>query len=286
MKPFGVKRLIRNLDFNRRKMTICIAAGAALNSENASIILCTDWLTSTEIGGSEVMLKQRMLLLDFFYLPSGSEAQILDLLRSLNVAFRGLKKDIFLEDEILKATRLALFNFKREMADIFIKSRYGMSYDDFYGSGISKMPPDLFREEMAQISRMELETEVIIAGFAGKFALLIETTSSGGASIKEDFVTVGSGSYLASASLMQREYMDVWPLDRCIYAIFEAKKYSERIGTVGKQSLISVIKPDGKRFVISQEGLKELEGLYEKYGPQQVPLDMKFDSEFFAPVPT
>ncbi|MBZ0261312.1 MAG: hypothetical protein K8F90_12020 [Hyphomicrobiales bacterium] len=269
-------RWAKQLNLERRKVTICIAGASAVNSDAACIILCTDWLVSNEIGGSEVMLKQRVLPKGFFCLPSGEEGYM----QALMALFRThiLKVDkTFYDDHILKAAKQALFERKQQIADEFIKARYGMSYEDFYSSGLAKMPPDLFREAMSNIKHLDLKTDCVLAGFTDKFSILIETNSLGSAIIKEEFAAVGSGSALATASLMHRQYTDVDPFGKCLYAIYEAKKYSERVGSVGRKTMISILYPDGSSRRLAQEAYKVLEDQYKEYGPREVPYTIDID---------
>ena len=262
-------------------MTICIAGGAAFNTDERCIILCTDWLVSGAVGGSEVMLKQRLLPKGFFCLTSGDEGHMLELTRVLKPKIGKLQVATLFEDSVLGAVKDALFDRKKEIADNYIKSRFAMSYQDFYQTGTKNMPPDLFRETMAHIHRLDIRTDFIVAGFAGKFGVIIEASADGEASIREEFATVGSGSHLAAASLLHRQYTDVNTLPECLYSIYEAKRYSERTPTVGKRTSLSILTPGGILRRVSQEGLSNLGDQFKKYGPQNIPSDFSFDHKFF-----
>lgn len=277
----GSDRWVKQLKIDRRKMTICIAGGAAYNSDDRCIILCTDWLVSGAVGGSEVMLKQKLLPKGFFCLTSGEEGHMLELTRVLKPKIRNIQAPFF-EDSVLTAVKDALFDRKKEIADDYIKSRFAMSYQDFYQTGAKNMPPDLFRETMAHINRLDIKTDFVVAGFTDKFGIIIEASADGEASIREEFATVGSGSHLATASLLHRQYTDVNPVPLCLYEIYEAKKYSERTPTVGKRTSLSILTPGGMLRRVNHEGLLALEGYFEKYGPQKVPYEFSFDNKLFA----
>ena len=156
-----------------------------------------------------------------------------------------------------------------------------MGYEDFYNTGLAKMPPDLFREAMSHIKHLDLKADCVLAGFSDKFAILIETNSLGTAIIKEEFAAVGSGSALATASLMQRQYTDVDPFGKCLYAVYEAKKYSERVGSVGKRTMITILYPHGSTQGVLPSGLKALDAQFKEYGPKDVPHTLDIDRKFF-----
>ena len=85
------------------------------------------------------------------------------------------------------------------------------------------------------------------------------------------FACVGEGSYLAHASLMRRNYIDVKAFGEALYLVFEAKKAAEAVNSVGPDTLISVMSIDGSRRVFDTTKIDYLEDLYKRYGPQPIP---------------
>ena len=86
---------------------------------------------------------------------------------------------------------------------------------------------------------------------------------------------IGEGRYLAESALMHREQDESTSLNLTLYNVHEAKKYAERVASVGKTTTMVVLWPDRAR-VITSAGRTFLSERFEKYGPQQVPDDLDF----------
>ena len=97
--------------------------------------------------------------------------------------------------------------------------------------------------------------------------MIVQVNGDHGVSIKEDFAVAGSGSYLAQYGLLHRQHYDVQTLDRTIYCVYEAKKYAERVSSVGKITYFVVIQPSSKAVMLTGLGTEELEKLFANYGP-------------------
>lgn len=237
--------------------------------------MCTDMLLSSGLGGAEVMLKQRLLPNSFYLLPAGDEAEIYLFLNELRkVIPLGTSKPH--DDEMLQMVRKAIGNRKYAKAEDYVMQSYGLSYEEFLASGRSRFPDDIYKQVLMDIRGIDLGMEGIITGFnAYDYALIIEFDSRGQTSIREDWATVGSGSLLASASLSHRQQVDVRDPRQSLYIVYEAKKYAERVGSVGKQTTLNILAPSGEVRRITPEIKEALDGLFKKLGPQPIPVEIE-----------
>lgn len=135
---------------------------------------------------------------------------------------------------------------------------------------------------MDYISRIKLDTELIIAGFVEGMATIVETDEKCGALIREHFSTIGEGRYLAHSVLLHRAHEDHNHLGTTLYQIFEAKRYAERVRSVGKQTSITVLAQDDPPRLILNAGLERLEALYNEFGPQDIKGELHFDDDHFT----
>lgn len=263
----------------RRDMTVCIAAacGGSANGEYR-IVLCTDRKVGGALGSSETMLKSRIVSSTWTCLTAGEDSEIHALLPLLRSHFRGVDLD---ETNIVSLTRDALNQRKRDKANELIQGRYAISYDDFLATGKDRLPPDLFRAAVADVEMIELGADLIIVGFIDRFPYLLQTGSNCQVKIREDFAVVGEGAYLAHASLMHRGHSDMDPLEKAIYSVYEAKRFSEGAPSVGKDTLLTVLHTNGQNRLTSVKTDNALDAHYQKFGPKKVTTNLELDDDFF-----
>jgi hypothetical protein len=102
--------------------------------------------------------------------------------------------------------------------------------------------------------------------------------SDGSVSIRESFAAIGQGKNLAIASLLRREQYDYDQFPRTLYNVFEEKKYSEKVPSVGESTNIVVITNDNLKFIAEDGGgLGRLRQLFEIYGPKETDDGISFD---------
>lgn len=261
-------------------MTICIAGICAPRGSEASIILCTDWLLTSDIGSSERMYKQRSLGKGFFLLPSGDEIEILAMKRTVSFEIRKLK-DSYIEDDVLVAVRRGVQARKKEKSEEYTLGMYGIFYDDFIQYGKERFPENLYQQELLNIREIRAHAECIVVGFCNGFPLLINTTDIFQANIVEECCAVGSGSYLATASLMHRNFSEMLDFNQALYLIWEAKKYSERVKSVGEQTGFTILKKDGAPRVVNGETRHLLNQMYKDLGPKEMPGTLEIPQNIF-----
>jgi 20S proteasome alpha/beta subunit len=258
-------------------MTVCIAGICGLAEGRPSIVLCTDWLVSGDLGSSERMFKHRLVGKGIILLPAGEESEILAIIRHVRTEIRERKPAI--EDDVLVAIRHALSARKKEMVEEYVQANFAISYQELLDQGRTKLPDGIFRQAMVDIQNIRTDVEFIVAGFWQQFPFLIQGTSDFKARIVEECVTIGSGSPLAMTSLLHRQYIDVMPLNTALYLIWEAKKYAERVGSVGKKTAMRVLRPGDNSAAISVDTVLALDKLFLQFGPQPLPDNMELPAK-------
>lgn len=265
-------------------VTVCIAATCDAATDDPKIVVCFDRKMSSSLGSPEVGLKLRSLVPNRWRcLTSGTETDILATVRLLErslIRADGGQPEGIDEAKFLPATRAALNERKREKTEEYIQGKYGISCESFLANGRTQLPEDLFRHSVAEIEMIRIEAEFIIVGYLLGFPALIRTDTKCGASIRENFVAIGEGAYLAQASLLNREQRDLNSLGETIYGVFEAKKFAEGAPTVGKATGVSIFHKDGTQEFITGEGLVFLDQTHAKLTRRSIP-ELEIKAEYF-----
>jgi hypothetical protein len=264
--------------FGEWDMTVCIAA-ICEDGADEKLVLCSDRKLSSGLGSADVGKKDFLLPHAWRMLTAGNEGDYRALLKLYQLELLGRPKPSFATvDEVLKAP---LFRRKQQIADSYIKKRFAITHAEFVANGKERLPADLYHDAMQRIGRMDLGAEVILAGHVEGMAEIYYTDADGSLHAVTNFATIGEGADLAHSILMRREQNTWSSLSATIYSVYEAKRYAESIGSVGKDTTISVVGQDGERKLLSFDLDKQLETAYEKYGPQKLPSTLKFDGEYY-----
>jgi len=259
-------------------MTICIAA-ACRDGEGKKIVLCTDNRLSSALGSTDQGKKDKLLPHRWRCLWSGDEPEFLPLLRLYEEQFK------YAQD--LQATTIdasmqtPLVKRKRQLTDEYVQGRFSLSYDEFLKSGKERLPPDIFHDAVRNISDISLRVELIIAGFIDDDAEIYSTDRAGKARPANDFAIIGEGEYLAHSVLLRRQQHAHDTLERTIYNLYEAKRFSEAVGSVGATTHIRILAPGKKSKLTSYNVDNQLRALYDSFGPKEVPSALKFEGEYY-----
>ncbi len=92
---------------------------------------------------------------------------------------------------------------------------------------------------------------------------------------------IGEGAYLAQSVLLQRGHSDVKSLEETLYCVYEAKRYAERVSSVGKDTLLVIVYANGKTETVTPQGFEFLAKKFSEYGPRQLGNDIQLDEKFF-----
>jgi 20S proteasome alpha/beta subunit len=260
-----------------KEMTVCMAA-ACKTGDNRKIMLCADHKSSSILGSSETARKEVPIGSGWYCLTAGTESAILGLVRLLKVEFND---DNNIKPETIDATiKRVLYQRRNELVEEYSQLRFSFSYNGFIKYGKERLPTEIFYDATQKIVQIELNADLIIAGLIGDDPEIYYTDSKGIVRAASHFAVIGEGEYIAASSLLRRGQNDWTSLEKTLYNVFEAKRLSESVGSVGKRTHIAVLEPEERR--LTSLGLdKQLESWFEKYGPQEVPDDRKFEGEYY-----
>ncbi len=223
-------------------------------------------------------MKIRLLGLGWICLFAGPESEALALYAVLNEKFKKIEVD---ETNIAPLLRTSVQERKIQKADDFVGGRFGMPYNDFIETGKERFPPEIFRDTLQRVSAISIEADAIIAGFVYDDPFICQISSDGRVSVRNNFAAIGEGAFLATSVLLHREHHDHTELTRALYSVYEAKKYAERVPSVGEKTSLGVKMQNQLVAGISDEMKEWLENRYVELGPKTVPNDLRFDGEIF-----
>jgi hypothetical protein len=270
-------------------LTLCIAA-ACQHKDEPRIVLCTDWQLEAEgLGKSETTNKMD-------WVKDGWPALTADVLYHAD-ALIGVYANHLAEleltgDNILEEMKVPAEKYKAVLANDYIQQSLGISYEYFLEHGKERFPEDVFREKMDEINRIKLGASLIIAGF-GKvkkigpyeegiqsFLCVVQDSDDHKdvVRLETDFATIGSGGYVASASLYSRSQHWEMPLLYTIYSVYEAHKAAGgKVPGVGHHYSIDVLRP-GEIKSLSDAGYDYCDKLYSRFGPR--PIEKRHKDKF------
>jgi hypothetical protein len=119
--------------------------------------------------------------------------------------------------------------------------------------------------------------EALITGFAGGDPIVLHVT--GNMSVESlPYGSIGEGSYIASMMMNQRDYSQNTPVEQVAYIVYEAKRCSEKVGSVGKDTTLVIHHPtDGKELpntvnmdMFDHPGLARMDAMYKRYWLQNI----------------
>jgi hypothetical protein len=276
MTPRGYWRDVP--EWERRDVTVCIAA-TCQDKEKNKIVLCTDTKLSSALGSAETGTKDLHIAHRWRLLTSGDERDIIALHRLYKLQFNDIKN--LTPDKLDESMKSPLRQRKKDLADEYTFSRYNMSYADFIAVGKDKFPDEEFRNSIRNVAAIRLRANLIIAGFVDESPEIYLTDEDGIAKATNDFAVIGEGQYLAQSVLLRRQQHSRLSLYETLYNAYEAKRYSESVGSVGKYTSIAIISPGAKRELTSFGVDKQLKKCFEDYGPKSLPYDFKLDEPIF-----
>lgn len=242
-------------------MTICIAAICEVNND-PKIVLCSDWKLSSALGSAETGFKQRAIGKLWISLFSGDVSAA----RALIILFKKHLQPTNKLDEtsVVQFVRAALNERKSDLANELSQGRFALSYDNLLKFDKEQLPSDKYNAAIADIAAIKLGAEFIIAGYAGSLPILVETDEYCRAAIKEHFAAVGEGRYLAHSVLLHRSHEEISRLGRALYCVYEAKRFAERIPSVGPATSIIVLHVDKTSQIIMPVGMDFLKERSER----------------------
>lgn len=134
--------------------------------------------------------------------------------------------------------------------------------------------------------RKSYQVQLLLSGFVNLQAMIIEVSTDaknkGSAIEHSEFAVIGEGATIATVFLRERQCYSRQSPERAAYIAYEAKRYSERMGGISRETLIGFTAPpaplskssaaDTPGVVLKQEAIDYLEELFQKSGLQPVPV--------------
>jgi len=251
-------------------VTLCIAAACQYRNQ-PRIVTCTDWKLSSTLGSSETADKLRWIKKpNWVALTAGVAAKAEALVRT----YRGF----FANKEITEETAPGLFTTTAIaqlmwLKNCYVRQKHAVTYDHFREKGKKEFPESVFLKTHMEVEAIDLGASLIIAGFVNHGTsmkpLICKIARSGEVSITDHFETIGEGLYVARPPLLMREYNSEVSLMDAIYRLYEAKTLAEIVPSVGKDTSIDVLYPNGElEQVSSRKGYDLLDKMFRKYGPK------------------
>ena len=247
-------------------MTICIAAGCR-DQGKPKIVLCADTKGSSALGTTNVMQKVLPLTKHWMLGVAGDDDEINAMYRVARFGFLNvLTQDPPIEIDDYNAEllfRAALAKRSKDKKDEMLQTQVAMSYDQLLNGGGAKLPQRHYDELIAKTRAIRFRGHFLVAGVSYGAPFILVSDDEGRTSVHADFVAMGSGSYLAQSMLLLREHASHHDLGRTLYAVYEAKRHSERESGVGAETRMYVLDEAGL-WPVSQEGEIWLEKSYEE----------------------
>ena len=264
--------------WERGDVTVCIAA-ICQDREKDKIVLCTDTKLSSALGSAETGSKDLPIAHRWRLLTSGNEADIIALHRLYRRQFEDVNN--LTPEKLDESMKFPLRQRKKDLADEYTFSRYNMSYADFIASGKDKFPDEEFRNSIRNVAAIRLRANLIIAGFVDESPEVYCTDEDGVARATNDFAVIGEGQYLAQSVLLRREQYSRLSLHETLYNVYESKRYSESIGSVGKSTSIAILSSGARRELTSIAVDRQLKKFYAEFGPKPLPNDFTLSGPIF-----
>ncbi|MFZ0887453.1 MAG: hypothetical protein WA005_03300 [Candidatus Binataceae bacterium] len=225
-------------------MTVCIAARSV---EDDSIIAVSDRMLSYDwTAGDDMALKRLPLNLRWEGMfAASSVSSVMPIVRGIWNYSSQLPPSV----GVMEAACVQAYHDERErLIYSRILSTYKLSLAAWVQTGLNNFGPQEFARINGLIERVRVGVSFLVYGFdeksIGHLFLVDDAEDAGGEARSldiEGFGTIGSGSYLAHASLVSRDLPN-YSKAEMIYRVLEAKFSAERKATgVGEGTVVAFI---------------------------------------------
>ena len=160
-----------------------------------------------------------------------------------------------------------------------------MTHAEVLQFGRERLPTSHFVKYLDDAAKIGLDTEFIVTGFGQGGDDFIVEVRQNTVSMPDAFACIGEGEFLARSSLLHRGMSTIRRFGAALYEVYEAKKAAERVNSVGKYTLLSVLHEDGggARRTVNLDKMEYLNRLYSEYGPKVTPPDIPVPDDLFDP---
>lgn len=254
-------------------MTLCVAAECVHDGE-ARFVFAKDFAVETEVASAEIEAKwTRIGKADYPALMAGSASRAIVL---AGVIGDRLDSDGSDDETLIQIARSGVKQFKFRLADEYTGSHLGVGYEKFLAEGAQILPAETHRDMLEGIRAITLGCSILWLPFDADDAThVIRINESGFVETCTHFAAIGSGMYIAEASLFQREQSNEKSLGDTIYHIYEAMKLGAAAPGVGTDFSLHIVSPPKspsgqvKLQWITGEYDKYMEKMFAKFGPKK-----------------
>lgn len=260
-------------------VTVCIAA---ICERGRGIVLASDMMISMGwVSGDAKAAKTARISRNWYTMFSADDVSPVEpIIAKMKEKLKEPPNEI---SAVIKAVTEAYQEQLRAEATDKVLARYGWTLESFLRDGYRALGPESFADVRKQYETVKLDCEFMVCGFDFDHEAHIFTVSDPGISKDRSmtgFWAIGSGEYMALASLMaRRQLIPTQSIEKTAYYVCEAKFMAEVASDVGKTTMLLAHKspPNGQdevRFLVAQH-LAPLKEAWEKEVKGREPSDIE-----------
>jgi hypothetical protein len=230
---------------SKKALTICIASICENNTGNPRIVFCADRLITDYNGLTFEQAEPKIvqLLPNCLIMNAGDAACGDAIIRDVFEALSKVKPETMSIKDIAELIKTKYDNLRQQMIDEDIFKPRGFDRNFFY-SNLKSFPDWLALTIDKEVSKYDFDVAFIILGFdinqesKSGVAHLYQLDDEGGFQFLTPigFSMVGIGSYQSLPEITKEPYSQNTSLSDALVRVFWAKKLSERMVSVGRES--------------------------------------------------
>jgi hypothetical protein len=154
-----------------------------------------------------------------------------------------------------------------------VERELGVKYEYLRVRGKKEFPESVVLDTYIKLREVTLGASLIVAGFVphndSMKPLICKIDRSAEVTVTDHFETIGEGRYVANPPLLRRQYNSDVSLMDAIYRLYEAKKLAEIVPSVGEDTSVDILFPNGDMHQLrNPQGFDIVEKMFRKYGPK------------------
>lgn len=263
-------------------VTVCVAAW----SLEGDIVTASDTMLSW--GGyyssDKSALKTSFLCKDWNVLFAGDDVgAVPSLLRRVSDTLRakiGPLHNTSADAEAMTDVLRSAFQAERlARAEERFLQPHGLDFPTFNQIGIQALGEVAAGGLRTNLEQYRLPCQLIVCGFDGeaggkyRTGRILSVENPGVVSDHEanGFCAIGSGGFMASATLAMRQQSPRLNGSMTLYNVCEAKFIAETAIGVGRETLVSIMRPDGEHEILKTAQVEEIRRGWERFGQPKRP---------------
>jgi 20S proteasome alpha/beta subunit len=252
-------------------MTVCIAA---LCEGARNIVVCADKMIGSAFMQADTKVFKIVRLneanFNLVCMYAGNDiAPVEDIIHIAQTKFLAVPNPTQAEARAIVASAYMEVRLKKA-EEHFLVGR-NLTMNRFTKEGRILLGDQLFSQIDRQIMSMAFDIELLVAGFDSVRGFIFSVCNPGEVVpyFVPGFHAIGSGQINALSSLSQRKIDPTSSLQSVAYAVYEAKRYAELVGGVGKSMDFFVMRPNEHGLPMSAT-VKALEDIWELHKPKDL----------------